>query len=167
LKKRDEIELQEFDLNGPVRDALQILRPEALKRGVACRVFSMAKSRQRFKPQVSATTCGSPWALSGAAWVAAQDLPWTPGAGQPVRAGLPSMLEEGDGRESSASSMIWSGNPLAGALPPIAIVGRTSQVGSFVPAPDSCIAASRIFIRSHVAAGPSVRTPSHRHPRDG
>ena len=35
LKKRDEIELQEFDLNEAVRDALQILRPEALKRGVA------------------------------------------------------------------------------------------------------------------------------------
>ena len=35
LKKRDEIELQEFDLNDAVRDALQILRPEALKRGVA------------------------------------------------------------------------------------------------------------------------------------
>ena len=35
LKKRDEIELQEFDLNETVRDALQILRPEALKRGVA------------------------------------------------------------------------------------------------------------------------------------
>ena len=30
LKKRDEIELQEFDLNEAVRDALQILRPEAL-----------------------------------------------------------------------------------------------------------------------------------------
>ena len=35
LKKRDEIELQDFDLNEAVRDALQILRPEALKRGVA------------------------------------------------------------------------------------------------------------------------------------
>ena len=35
LKKRDEIEWQEFDLNEAVRDALQILRPEALKRGVA------------------------------------------------------------------------------------------------------------------------------------
>jgi hypothetical protein len=39
--------------------------------------------------------------------------------------------------------MIWSGNPLAVALPPIAIVGRTSQVGSFVPAPDSCTASLR------------------------
>src|SRR5262245_33757990 len=35
LKKRDELELQECDLNQTVRDALQILRPEALKRGVA------------------------------------------------------------------------------------------------------------------------------------
>ena len=35
LKKRDELELQECDLNKTVRDALQILRPEALKRGVA------------------------------------------------------------------------------------------------------------------------------------
>ena len=35
LKKRDAIELQDFDLNDAVRDALQILRPEALKRGVA------------------------------------------------------------------------------------------------------------------------------------
>ena len=35
LKKRDATELQEFDLNEAVRDALQILRPEALKRGVA------------------------------------------------------------------------------------------------------------------------------------
>jgi signal transduction histidine kinase len=35
LKKRDETDLQEFDLNEAVRDALQILRPEALKRGVA------------------------------------------------------------------------------------------------------------------------------------
>src|SRR5262245_24610818 len=35
LKKRDELELQEHDLNTTVRDALQILRPEALKRGVA------------------------------------------------------------------------------------------------------------------------------------
>jgi len=35
LKKRDELELEECDLNKTVRDALQILRPEALKRGVA------------------------------------------------------------------------------------------------------------------------------------
>jgi len=35
LKKRDQLELQECDLNKTVRDALQILRPEALKRGVA------------------------------------------------------------------------------------------------------------------------------------
>jgi signal transduction histidine kinase len=35
LKKRDQLELQEFDLNRTVRDALQVLRPEALKRGVA------------------------------------------------------------------------------------------------------------------------------------
>ena len=35
LLKKDELELQECDLNKTVRDALQILRPEALKRGVA------------------------------------------------------------------------------------------------------------------------------------
>src|SRR5262249_40793296 len=35
LKKRDELELQECDLNKTVRDTLQILRPEALKRGIA------------------------------------------------------------------------------------------------------------------------------------
>ncbi len=35
LKKRDEVELQEFDLNEAVRDALQILHPEASRRGVA------------------------------------------------------------------------------------------------------------------------------------
>ena len=35
LKKSDAIEWQEFDLNEAVRDTLQILRPEALKRGVA------------------------------------------------------------------------------------------------------------------------------------
>src|SRR5215472_8697420 len=35
LKKRDELEMQECDLNKTVHDALQILRPEALKRGVA------------------------------------------------------------------------------------------------------------------------------------
>jgi signal transduction histidine kinase len=35
LKKRHETELQQFDLNKAVDDALQILRPEALKRGVA------------------------------------------------------------------------------------------------------------------------------------
>ena len=35
MKKRDESEWQEFDLNEAVREALQILRPEALKRGVA------------------------------------------------------------------------------------------------------------------------------------
>jgi len=35
LKKSDAIAWQEFDLNEAVRDALQLLRPEALKRGVA------------------------------------------------------------------------------------------------------------------------------------
>jgi len=35
LKKSDAIEWQEFDLNEAVRDALQILHPEASKRGVA------------------------------------------------------------------------------------------------------------------------------------
>ncbi len=44
LKKRDKIKLQEFDLNEAVRDALQILRPEALKRGVALDAHE-AKSR--------------------------------------------------------------------------------------------------------------------------
>jgi signal transduction histidine kinase len=34
LKKRDQLELQECDLNKTVGDALQILRPEALKRGI-------------------------------------------------------------------------------------------------------------------------------------
>ena len=109
------------------------------------------------KPQVSATTCGSPWALSGAAWVAAQDLPWTPGA-RAARLG-PGCLQcwrKAMAGKAPHHRMIWSGNPLAVALPPIAIVGRTSQVGSFVPAPNSCTAASGIFIRSHVEAGPSV-----------
>jgi signal transduction histidine kinase len=35
LKRSDAMELQEFDLNKVVRDALHILEPEALKRGVA------------------------------------------------------------------------------------------------------------------------------------
>ena len=35
LKKREAIELQEFDVNDVVLDALQFLEPEALKRGVA------------------------------------------------------------------------------------------------------------------------------------
>jgi signal transduction histidine kinase len=35
LKKRSMLELQEFDLNSVVRDALHILEPEALKRGLA------------------------------------------------------------------------------------------------------------------------------------
>src|SRR5215468_6647112 len=43
LKKRDELELQECDLNKTVRDALQILRPEALKRGIALDAYE-AKS---------------------------------------------------------------------------------------------------------------------------
>jgi signal transduction histidine kinase len=34
LRKKDASELQEFDLNDVVRDALQIVRSEALKRGV-------------------------------------------------------------------------------------------------------------------------------------
>lgn len=34
LKKRDEVELQEFDFNDLVRDTLEIVRPEAVKRGV-------------------------------------------------------------------------------------------------------------------------------------
>jgi signal transduction histidine kinase len=34
LKKKDAAELQEFDLNDVVRDALHFVRPEALKRGV-------------------------------------------------------------------------------------------------------------------------------------
>jgi signal transduction histidine kinase len=34
LKKRDEIKLQEFDINDVVRDAVQIVGPEALKNGV-------------------------------------------------------------------------------------------------------------------------------------
>ncbi len=34
LKKRDEAELQEFDLGEAVRDAVQVVQPEALKRGV-------------------------------------------------------------------------------------------------------------------------------------
>ena len=43
------------------------------------------------------------------------------------------------------------------ALPPIATVGRTSQVGSFVPGTDSCIAANRIrysIIPSATASSP-------------
>jgi len=43
LKKRDELELQECDLNKTVRDTLQILRPEALKRGIALDAYE-AKS---------------------------------------------------------------------------------------------------------------------------
>jgi signal transduction histidine kinase len=35
LKKRSLVELQRFDLNDVVRDALHVLDPEALKRGVA------------------------------------------------------------------------------------------------------------------------------------
>src|SRR5262249_59487555 len=34
LKKRDEIELQEFDLNEAVRDTLQILPPQPFKRAI-------------------------------------------------------------------------------------------------------------------------------------
>jgi signal transduction histidine kinase len=34
LKKRSAVELQEFDFNNVVRNALQVLGPEALKRGV-------------------------------------------------------------------------------------------------------------------------------------
>src|SRR5262249_6024512 len=43
LKKRDELELQECDFNKTVRDTLQILRPEALKRGIALDAYE-AKS---------------------------------------------------------------------------------------------------------------------------
>jgi hypothetical protein len=56
LKKTDAIELQEFDLNDVIRDALRIAGPQALKEGIdffgipmALVVFDLMRTLRRFR----------------------------------------------------------------------------------------------------------------------
>jgi len=63
----------------------------------------------------------------------------------------------------AALLLLFASLIVAGNLSP----GNFGLLQHNLPTPDSRTAANEIFIRSHVEAGPSVQTQSHRHPRDG